>query len=64
MIDMIGADERISKESYNMMEKNGIVASKLDCNGYVKFANGFTIQWVKSTSIGYPGVKSTPGVKK
>lgn len=59
MIAMIGADERTSKESYNMMEKNcikcGIVASKLDYNGYVKFSNGFTIQWGNNTSpIGYP----------
>ena len=33
----------------------GIVAQKLDSNGYVKFANGFTIQWGASTSpIAYP----------
>ena len=28
----------------------GIVASKLDSNGYVKFANGFTIQWGTATA--------------
>ena len=29
----------------------GIVASKLDSNGYVKFANGFTIQWGYSEGV-------------
>ena len=28
-----------------LLGQGGIVASKLDENGYVKFANGFTIQW-------------------
>lgn len=28
-----------------ILGQGGIVASKLDENGYVKFANGFTIQW-------------------
>lgn len=52
---MIGDDERMSKESYNMMEKNGIVGSKIDYNGYFKFANGLTIQWGDGTiPIGYP----------
>ncbi len=40
------------KELYKMENngiKGGIVALKLDYNGYVKFANGFTIQWVEST---------------
>lgn len=50
---MIGADERTSKEWYKMEKngiKGGITASKLDYNGYVKFSNGFTVQWVASTS--------------
>lgn len=29
----------------SLLGQGGIVASKLDENGYVKFANGFTIQW-------------------
>ena len=35
------------KDIKNLLGMGGIVASKLDANaGFVKFANGFTIQWV------------------
>lgn len=39
----------------NLLGQGAIVASKLDANaGFVKFANGFTIQWVLSYPNGYP----------
>lgn len=33
------------KDIKNLLGFGGIVAQRLDTNGYIKFANGFTIQW-------------------
>ena len=39
----------------NLLGQGAIVASKLDANaGFVKFANGFTIQWVLFNAYGQP----------
>ena len=39
----------------NLLGQGAIVASKLDANaGFVKFANGFTIQWVLFNAINQP----------
>ena len=36
------------KDIKNLLGTGGIVAQRLEENGFVKFANGFTIQWVKT----------------
>ena len=36
------------KDIKNLLGMGGIVAQRLEENGFVKFANGFTIQWVKT----------------
>ncbi len=36
------------KDIKNLLGMGGIVAQRLEENGFVKFANGFTIQWGKS----------------
>ena len=36
------------KDIKNLLGMGGIVAQRLEDNGFVKFANGFTIQWVKT----------------
>ena len=36
------------KDIKNLLGMGGIVAQRLEDNGFVKFANGFTIQWGKS----------------
>lgn len=36
------------KDIKNILGTGGIVAQRLEENGFVKFANGFTIQWVKT----------------
>lgn len=36
------------KDIKNLLGRGGIVAQRLEENGFVKFANGFTIQWGKS----------------
>lgn len=36
------------KDIKNLLGTGGIVAQRLEENGFVKFANGFTIQWVKA----------------
>ena len=33
------------KDIKNLLGMGGIVAQRLEENGFVKFANGFTIQW-------------------
>lgn len=39
----------------NLLGQGAIVASKLDANaGFVKFANGFTIQWILSNAYNQP----------
>lgn len=35
----------------NLIGQGGITAAKLDQNGFVKYANGFTIQWGSNTSV-------------
>lgn len=43
------------KDIKNLLGMGGIVASKLDANaGFVKFANGFTIQWVLFNAYNQP----------
>lgn len=45
----------------NLLGQGAIVASKLDANaGFVKFANGFTIQWGAFTSVPIGGTISFP----
>ena len=45
----------------NLLGQGAIVASKLDANaGFVKFANGFTIQWGAFTNIPIGGTISFP----
>lgn len=50
------AETRLAKnllELINLVGMGGIVAAKLDPNaGFIKFANGFTIQWIWSTVYG------------
>ena len=40
------------KDIKNLIGMGGIVAQRLEENGFVKFANGFTIQWGTTTSEG------------
>ena len=40
------------KDIKNLLGMGGIVAQRLEENGFVKFANGFTIQWGTTTSEG------------
>lgn len=40
------------KDIKNLLGMGGIVAQRLEENGFVKFANGFTIQWGITTSEG------------
>ena len=43
-----------------LLGSGGIVAQRLEANGYVKFANGFTIQWGNATSpVTFPIAFST-----
>ena len=43
------------KDIKNLLGMGGIVASKLDANaGFVKFANGFTIQWILFNAYNQP----------
>lgn len=45
----------------NLLGQGAIVASKLDANaGFVKFANGFTIQWGAFTNVSIGGTISFP----
>lgn len=45
----------------NLLGQGAIVASKLDTNaGFVKFANGFTIQWGAFTNVSIGGTISFP----
>ena len=45
----------------NLLGQGAIVASKLDANaGFVKFANGFTIQWGAFTNVPIGGTISFP----
>lgn len=45
----------------NLLGQGAIVASKLDVNaGFVKFANGFTIQWGAFTNVSIGGTISFP----
>lgn len=50
------------KDIKNLLGMGGIVAQRLEENGFVKFANGFTIQWGKSniavTRTIYDGVSN------
>ena len=39
------------KDIKNLLGMGGIVAQRLEENGFVKFANGFTIQWGKSDIV-------------
>lgn len=39
------------KDIKNLLGMGGIVAQRLEENGFVKFANGFTIQWGKSNIV-------------
>lgn len=48
-------------EIINLLGMGGIVAAKLDANaGFVKFANGFTIQWGKFSNISQGGYITLP----
>ena len=49
------------KDIKNLIGQGAIVASKLDANaGFVKFANGFTIQWGAFTNVPIGGTISFP----
>lgn len=48
------------KDIKNLLGMGGIVAQRLDANGYVKFANGFTVQW----GYGNPNYEDLTGSKK